>query len=167
MTIPPLRERRVDIPILAGHFSELTRRRLGLGAVRLSQETLDLLCRYSWPGNVRELENVLSRAILKAGFRVPRGAPVMVHLQHLGEDLTVDRGEAEQDIAHNVREPMVAPAGETLREMTAEFQRQAIRQAISRNSGNWAAAARELGLHRSNLHNLAGRLGLRKGTFNK
>ncbi|MHC1727101.1 MAG: nitric oxide reductase transcriptional regulator NorR [Syntrophobacteraceae bacterium] len=161
MTIPPLRERREDVPALAGHFCESARRRLGLGAVRLSHEALDLLCRYSWPGNVRELENVLSRAILKASYRVPRGDLVTVQPQHLGDDLVAGPGEAEQDIPDNMGELMVAAAGETLREMTAEFQRQAIRRAISRNSGNWAAAARELGLHRSNLHNVAGRLGLR------
>lgn len=164
MTIPPLRERLEDVPILAGHFCELTRRRLGLGAVRLSREALDLLCRYPWPGNVRELENVLSRAILKASFRVPRGEIVTVDPPHLGEDLAAEGGVIAHSISSLGANGHIKTAGATLRERTNQFQRQVIRQALDRNSGNWAAAARDLGLHRSNLHNLAARLGLRRGS---
>jgi len=63
--IPPLRERGRDILILAGHFLELSRARLGLRGLRLSYIAEQALMNYSWPGNVRELEHVISRASLK------------------------------------------------------------------------------------------------------
>ncbi len=63
--IPPLRERDRDVLILAGHFLEFNRARLGLRGVRLSYGAERALLRYPWPGNVRELEHVISRAALK------------------------------------------------------------------------------------------------------
>src|SRR5690606_30162470 len=63
--IPPLRERGQDILMLAGHFLEFTRSRLGLRGIRLSSQAEQALLSYPWPGNVRELEHVISRAALK------------------------------------------------------------------------------------------------------
>src|SRR5690606_10631739 len=63
--IPPLRDRDRDVLILAGHFLEFSRARLGLRGVRLSYEAERALRQYPWPGNVRELEHVISRAALK------------------------------------------------------------------------------------------------------
>jgi anaerobic nitric oxide reductase transcription regulator len=56
----------------------------------------------------------------------------------------------------------IVPPGDTLREATKNFQRQVIKSTLDKNGGNWAAAARELGTNRSNLHNLATRLNIRK-----
>ncbi|MGB3290340.1 MAG: nitric oxide reductase transcriptional regulator NorR [Burkholderiaceae bacterium] len=69
--IPPLRERGRDILLLAGHFLELSRARLGLRGLRLSYAAERALMGYGWPGNVRELEHVISRAAIKA---LSRGA---------------------------------------------------------------------------------------------
>ena len=66
LRVPALRERRSDIPLLAGFFCERTQRQLGLRPVRINTQAMQLLEGYGWPGNVRELENILSRAILKA-----------------------------------------------------------------------------------------------------
>lgn len=158
LTVPPLRERREDIPLLAGHFCEVTQRRLGLGLVRLNSEALDLLQRSNWPGNVRELENVLSRAILKASAEIPRGKPVVVTALHLGADIGV-APEMSRPAASKLH-PILSE-GRSLRELVEDFQRSLILRAVEKHGGNWAAAARDLGMHRSNLHNLAGRLGLR------
>ncbi|WP_416413443.1 aliphatic sulfonate ABC transporter substrate-binding protein [Pantoea sp. App145] len=62
--LPPLRQRREDIPVLAQHFLNLYSRRLGRPARRLSSEALEALLEYSWPGNIRELENTLHNAVL-------------------------------------------------------------------------------------------------------
>jgi two-component system response regulator AtoC len=62
--VPPLRERRDDIPILARHFADEVARRLGRTAPELTPETLDRLVAYPWPGNVRELRNVIERAMI-------------------------------------------------------------------------------------------------------
>jgi len=156
--VAPLRDRGEDIPLLAGHFCQKARRRLGLGPVRLEAETIERLARYDWPGNVRELENVLSRAVLKASFRIPRGGQVLVgpgHLEAAGFEET-EPGPAQ-------REPGAPPPGRAvpLREAVDRFQADLILQAVNRNSGNWAAAGRDLGINRSNLSKLAARLGLR------
>src|SRR5512143_518093 len=68
LRVPPLRERRDDIPLLVAHFADEARRRLGLGPLRLPDEARERLVAADWPGNVRELENVVSRAVLRAAW---------------------------------------------------------------------------------------------------
>jgi anaerobic nitric oxide reductase transcription regulator len=152
--VPSLRERREDIPILASHFADSTRRRLGLGPLRLDGSVRARLSAADWPGNVRELENVVSRAVLRAAAGKPPGAPIVVGLEHV-------------DVAAEAAQPASPGAGACpapggpLREQVEEFERRLIREAVARHGGNQAAAARELGMHRANLHHLARRLGLR------
>ena len=77
LTMPPLRERRVDIPLLAMFFLEKSARRLGRPIKQFAEETMARLCRYSWPGNIRELQNVIERAVVLATgtvLRVPESA---------------------------------------------------------------------------------------------
>ncbi len=81
--VPALRERRDDIALLATHFADSTRRRLGLGPLRLGEEVRERLAAADWPGNVRELENVVSRAVLRAAAGKPPGAPIVVGLAHV------------------------------------------------------------------------------------
>lgn len=64
--VPPLRERKQDIPALAAHFVECGKRRLGLSTPRLRRRDLQLLCEHDWRGNVRELQNVIERALILA-----------------------------------------------------------------------------------------------------
>jgi anaerobic nitric oxide reductase transcription regulator len=158
ITVPPLRQRPVDIPLLAGHFCEHTGRRLGLQAVRFSAESLDVLRRFPWPGNVRELENVISRAILKAAAHSPQQEPIVIRPDHLGSDLAPSNAA---DQAPESTKPDLPQTVRSMRDALEEFQKNLIRQAVTRHNGNWAAAARDLGMHRSNLHHLAVRLGLR------
>ena len=151
--VPALRERREDIPLLAAHFADAARRRLGLGPLRLSDEVRARLAAADWPGNVRELENVVSRAVLRAAAGRPPGTPVVVGPGHVDASAAAAPGGAP---APDRPEPRVP-----LREQVEEFQRRLIREAVERNGGNQAAAARELGMHRANLHHLAQRLGIR------
>ena len=157
---PPLRERRDDIPLLAGYFCDVMRRRLGLGPVRLGPEAVDALQQYPWPGNVRELENVLARAALKAAAMVQPGEPVILTPRHFGSEFS-GGGVGEKDLTGPPPPHPTPPPSQTLREAVREFQRSSIQRALERGDGNWAAAARSLGLHRSNLHHLAKRLGLK------
>ena len=157
--VAPLRDRREDIAILAAHFLDGSRQRLGLGPLRLSDAALERLTAADWPGNVRELENVVSRGVLRATRGpIDRTRTVLLSPEHLdlqspGQSIPSDSGgnEAEQS-AHPVS---------SLAERVDAFRRRTILNTVERHSGNWAAAARELGLHRSNLHQLASRLGLR------
>jgi anaerobic nitric oxide reductase transcription regulator len=154
--VPPLRERPADIAPLAGHFCDRARRRLGTGPIRVAPDALALLKAGSWPGNVRELENAISRAILRASGRTQHGEPVIVRAADIGGEVVVASSSPRP-----AEEPALAPQGRSLREAVQDYQRALIRDALQRHDGNWAAAARALGLHRSNLHHLAARLGLR------
>jgi anaerobic nitric oxide reductase transcription regulator len=145
--------------LLAGLFAERIQRRLGLGYVRISPQVLEMFSRYHWPGNVRELENVLSGAILKASREIAKGDIVIVQPIHLGHDFE----SASQSAGLFSPQKMVSFAEDrNFRDAVIEFKKTYIQRALAKHNGNWAAAARTLGMHRSNLHNLAGRLGLRK-----
>jgi len=154
--VPALRERREDIPLLATHFADAARRRLGLGPLRLSDEVRARLAAADWPGNVRELENVVSRAVLRAAAGRPPGAPVVVGPGHVDAAAPAMPGAPADASAPDPSVP-----GRPLREQVEEFQRRLIREAVERHGGNQAAAARELGMHRANLHHLARRLGVK------
>ncbi|NVJ09353.1 sigma-54-dependent Fis family transcriptional regulator [Myxococcus sp. AM001] len=126
--LPPLRERREDIPLLAAHFLAEQGRRYGRPGVRLSPEALEALLSYAWPGNVRELEHAVERAMLMAsGDEVTQ------------EDLLLKRAGRE-GLAR-------------LEEMTLEeVERYLIERALARHEGNVSEAAKGLGLSRSALY---------------
>jgi len=151
--VPALRERREDIPLLAAWFLDLARRRIGSGPLRLSEEARERLTAFDWPGNVRELENVLSRGALRAAAPRPGREATVVGLEHL--DLP-DSGRRVEGPPPQVEGPLPS-----LADRVEAFRRSEIRRAVERHDGNWAAAARELGMHRSNLHHVARRLKLR------
>jgi anaerobic nitric oxide reductase transcription regulator len=158
LNVPALKMRKEDIPLLAGHFCERIQRRLGLGPVRISPDSYETMTQYDWPGNVRELENVISRAVLKASFGVPRGNPVVIYPSHLGGDFVPSHlSEGPQP----PEEKTVFTKDFSFNDAVRAFKIRMIQKAIDKNNGNWAAAARDLNMHRSNLHNLAKRLGLK------
>jgi anaerobic nitric oxide reductase transcription regulator len=156
--VTALRERKEDIPLLTGYFCERTQRRLGLGPVRISTNAVEILSRYSWPGNVRELENIISRSILKASSESPRGNPVIIKPIHLGGDLI--SLDTNVHLSSPDLDPLISKEL-NLQEAVQQFKKQLIQRALTKNDGNWAATAKDLGMHRSNLHHLATRLGLR------
>jgi anaerobic nitric oxide reductase transcription regulator len=158
LAVPPLRKHKEDIPLLAGHFCERIQRRLGLGPVRISPEAHEVMALYDWPGNVRELENIVSRGALKASFTATKGDPVVIEPSHLGSDLAaVDLPQGPSLSAQG----RAARAAISFNEEIKRYKRHLIQQALEKSRGNWAAAARALGMHRSNLHNLAKRLGMK------
>lgn len=157
ITVPPLRERKEDIGLLSGFFISRARKKLGLQEVRISEEALRLLLRYNWPGNVRELENIISRAVLKVSQQQNANSILQIKPEHLAGDL----GSAMYvQPVRNVLEPIKEMV--SFRDEVSRFQIHLIQAALKRNNGNWAAAARDLDMNRSNLHNLATRLGIRQ-----
>ena len=156
--IPPLRERGTDVLLLAGHFLELNRARLGARSLRLSEEAEAALCHYTWPGNIRELEHVISRAALKA---ISRGADrrdiITLEAALLDLDTLPAAGTAP---AQPVQMSGDIPASLPLRQQVELLQRRAIDLALRQHGHNQAAAARALGLDASNLRKLMQRLGL-------
>jgi anaerobic nitric oxide reductase transcription regulator len=155
--VPALRDHADDVPQLAGHFADEVRRRLGCGSVRFVPPALDRLLLGDWPGNVRELENVVSRAILRAAARTPASERVLVTVA----DLDVSAPAATVSAARSVPERAQDAGPFSLRESVDAHQRARILDTVAHHDGNWAAAARELGLARANLHRLAQRLGLK------
>jgi len=155
VAIAPLRERGDDVLILAGHFLELNRTRLGLRSIRLSPAAERALLGYAWPGNVRELEHVISRAALKLLSRSASRTQI----------LTLEPALLDLDSAVRLPDPVDAhvraAVPRPLREAMEGCQRQSIQQALELTEHNWASAARLLELDPSNLHKLARRLRLK------
>ncbi|MFQ5530122.1 MAG: sigma-54-dependent transcriptional regulator [Gemmatimonadota bacterium] len=133
--LPPLRDRREDIPLLAMHFLRSSGGKYGRADLQLSSTALDAMVRHSWPGNVRELRHCVERAVLLVD------GPT-VDVEHLG-----------------LRQ---APEGSLSLENVAldEAERILIRKALTRNRGNVSRAAGDLGLSRSALYRRLKRHGL-------
>jgi DNA-binding NtrC family response regulator len=148
--LPPLRERREDVPALATHFLAHFAARHGVPARPLADDARRALLAHDWPGNVRELRNALERALLLAD----------------GETITAaDLPAAVAQGGAPLRPAEAAFAGlafvEARRRAADAFDRAFLAAALERHGGNVSAAARALGLHRPSLQKLIARLGLR------
>jgi two-component system response regulator AtoC len=144
MEVPPLRERREDIPPLADSFARRSAGRFGLEGVRLTPELLDLLRSRDWPGNVRELENTVTRLVALSD-----GGPIGVEALMRGPS-----GEAaEKSPAGNVHGP-------SLREQLAAFERDLLERTLADCGGNQSEAARRLRVSRVTLIDKLKRHGL-------
>ena len=137
--IPPLRERREDIPLLAEHFVERISHELGKPVDEIAQDAMRLLMDHAWPGNVRELENAIERAIVSC-----RGRTLTA------EDFSFLRnnGPAKIQIPDNL----------TL----AEMERLMIEATLRRTAGNVKEAAASLGIDRSTLYEKLKRYGIER-----
>jgi Nif-specific regulatory protein len=122
--VPPLRERKSDILLLADHFVEKYARLHGRGIKRISTPAIDMLVSYHWPGNVRELENTIERAVLVADGDV-------IHGHHLSP--TLQTAEASGTVVSG-----------SLGEAVAAFESNLIQDALKSTRGNRARAARLL-----------------------
>jgi len=147
--VPPLRERREDVRLLAEAFLARARAEGHAGAPRLTARALAALERHSWPGNVRELENALERAMALA-----RGPAIDV--ADLPE--AVVRSDRQETMRAAVWEGRL-----TLEEAAAGFERELIREALERCQGNQTHAAARLGLTRRLLKIKMDRYGLSTG----
>ena len=133
--LPPLRDRKSDIPLLAEHFLSGFSGAEGRRTPALSQEAIGFLKDYAWPGNVRELRNVMERiAILFPGIEVAAS--------HLSEALPKPRSDA----------PAAGDESEILKDTVREAERQAILAALEKNKWHMTRAAKELGIERSHLY---------------
>jgi DNA-binding NtrC family response regulator len=144
ITVPPLRERKADIPLLAMFFLNKFRTQYGKRANHFSNDALTRLRTYDWPGNVRELENRVQQLVVLSTGEV-------VH------DVDVDAEGVEP----------VASADLTFKEakrrVVVDFERDFIRRALVRSGGNVSEAARSAGLDRKSFWVVARRVGVKKG----
>ena len=143
LRVPPLRERREDVPLLARHFLERACREMAR-TMEFGEDALERLAALDWPGNVRQLRNLVERlAILVPGETITARDVEL----HLG-------GEASPGGM-----PGVPTAGPLADAVTA-FERRFVEAALARHGGNVAAAARELGIERTSLHRKMRALGI-------
>jgi len=167
--VPALREHGLDIPLLAGHFSERTRRGIGTGPVRIAPSAQAALEVYAWPGNVRELENVISRAVLRATAGVQGDATIVLEAHHLGAEFQAVQAATARTDPGPIQVPVaqLPIAGETLAESVERFQRERVLAALEAHDGVGSRAAAALGMHRANFHRLAKRLGIERPRFER
>ncbi len=130
ITMPPLRERREDIPLLIDHFLE----KLGATGIRVTENALALLAAHDWPGNVRELENTIERALILRNNEEEIGVKEIT----LGQVENNTHGPKALDI----------PEGGIVLE---EVEKRLIVEALRKTGGNQSAAARLLGISRQTL----------------
>jgi len=139
--VPPLRDRPGDVALLAAHYLDHFCATMGRPQQRLGESAIRALDAYVWPGNVRELRNLMERLVIMTDTpQIDAGdvAPLLT--------------DATSDIGPSAAGPLA--------EQLAAFERRAVSRALDRRDGNVAAAARDLGLDRANLHRKLKRLGL-------
>jgi transcriptional regulator with GAF, ATPase, and Fis domain len=135
--LPPLRERREDIPKLASHFVEVFARRMGKRIDHIPQDILDAFSSYSWPGNVRELQNLIERAVIRS-----------------------DNGVLPNPLPITAKNPaMVTPSQNTFSDSTRALILHSLRATGWVIGGPGGAAAR-LGLKRTTLYQKMKKLGI-------
>ena len=140
--VPPLRERREDIPLLAVHFLDACAARYGKQVDGLAQEALACLIRYDWPGNVRELKNAVERAVAYA-------TGPFITAKELPDPVLQGAESRGQSSLHEWKE-------KTLERLEREF----LETALAEHDGNVTHTAKALGVHRSTLQRLMRRLHL-------
>jgi len=143
LTIPPLRERRSEIPHLAGIFIRRICRELGRPEPQLPPPILGILEQYAWPGNIRELKNVIERAVLLCD------GPA-IGLDHLPAD-KLDQARAPKPTPPPQQPLTAASTGGRSRTPTQENERQRILDALTACAGNQSRAAQRLGISRRTL----------------
>jgi len=122
--VPPLRDRKADILLLADHFLERFAREHGKNVRRISTPAIDMLASYHWPGNVRELSNAIERAVVLCDGGV-------VHAHHLPPTL-------------QTAESSGTAANQSLQEIVEAVEKDALQDALKQSRGNRALAARLL-----------------------
>jgi nitrogen regulation protein NR(I) len=158
IALPPLRDRREDVPVLVQHFLEKYNRRLGKKVERLEDEAMQLLLGYPWPGNIRELENLMERSVLFADEPVIRA--------HALPDALRERAPAAAPALASVA-PIAAltPSGVSMKEIVrhaqAELEKELITRALDETGGNVTRAAKRLQISRKSLQVKMKELGLR------
>lgn len=128
LRVPPLRERRDDIPLLVRHFTKKSALANGLEVPEISQDAMELLCRLPYPGNIRELKNIMERAVITGG-------------KQLGK----------KDFEHLVQDMELFPHPEAVTNLE-DIEKKALKEAMEKSNGNYTQAARILGVTRQTLY---------------
>jgi transcriptional regulator with PAS, ATPase and Fis domain len=134
INLPPLRERKEDISILANYFISELSKEMNKKVSPLSQEIIETLKGYDWPGNVRELRNIMERLVV---------------MSHAGE---INLSDFPEELKLNGRIMSLPQAGTSLAESKKEFEKKFIMEALSRNHHNVGKTAAEISIAKKNLY---------------
>jgi nitrogen regulation protein NR(I) len=159
VALPPLRERREDVPLLVRHFIQKYDERLGKRVEGIEDEALQLLLGYSWPGNIRELENLMERSVLFADGPLILASALPDSLREKGTQSPIPIA------AVGPLGAIAAPSGASMKEIVrhaqAELEKELIGRALEETGGNVTRAAKRLQISRKSLQVKMKELGLR------
>ena len=146
MRIPPLRERREDIPLLVHHFLKKHEKAIGKTITSIDERTIDLLQKYDWFGNVRELENVILQAMIftKGSVLTPEALPQEIVKTVERESDWVPRTKDELQQARKFRHSKI----------DSELEYAFLKHALQESHGNISESARKTGYDRRQIQNL-------------
>ncbi len=140
LTLPPLRERREDIPLLVNHFIRRYSEQYKNCIEGIDPQALDILIRHPWPGNVRELENCLARAVILSKGPLIRSVDLSDKFEKETRKAPLDPGEKQETFSY--------PPGTKIKDM----ERALIQQTLVKCQGNKTEASRLLGISRKALY---------------
>jgi arginine utilization regulatory protein len=151
LTIPPLRERKEDIPVLTEHFINLYNKQLNKNVRGVSQEVMDLFMNYCWPGNVRELKSTIESIMnfIEGDIIEVKDLPKTINYFLPQEEVNPLQFNANSNFP-------------PLDEAVNNFEKNLIQKAINKANGNYAEAARLLKVPRQTLHNKIKKYGINK-----
>ncbi len=155
LPMPALRDRREDIPLLAGHFLKWYTARLNLDQISLPDEILEVMTAYDWPGNVRELENAMQRAVVMAEKGVISIKDVFPSRTGKGPGPPGLSGPLHQDLSFQ----------DMRRQVVRDFTRQYLARTLTDHNGNITNAAKAMGMRRTSLQRLIRQSGLSSREF--
>jgi len=144
--LPPLRERKEDIPLLVSHFIEKYKKEVKERRLEISEKALQVLETYPWPGNVRELENCILRAMLLAKSN-------RIEVEDLPPELRGEGGEPFQPVPRDSEE-LRRMKWQLRRKAEEEVEKVFLREALKRNRGNISKTALDVRMDRRQLQNL-------------
>jgi len=133
IAVPPLRERKEDVPVLAQHFLEQFCSENGKQLKKISQSALNMLMEYNWPGNIRELRNIVERLIIMVDTDT-------IDTTHVLSAIHIDRNQ------------MIESEPKSIKDMLDEYEKKIIIAELDANEGNVSQTARKLNIDRANLY---------------
>jgi two-component system, NtrC family, nitrogen regulation response regulator GlnG len=164
LTIPPLRERIEDLPLLVDHFISRFNREMGRDIRQVSPETMEILTRYPWPGNLRELQSVLRQALLPAVGQILLPEFLPESIRQGGESGTGGSesitGSGIGDWDRFLEERLRGGTKNLYREWTERTELHLLTRVLQRTDGNQLRAAEILGITRRSLRNKLRQLGI-------
>jgi len=140
--IPPLKDRREDIPVLVNHFLDFYNKEYHRRITRVNPEVMQVLLEYTWPGNVRELENLIQRMLVIASGKEITAEDLPLEILKQNDQITYVHSDLSLDLA------------------LADFERQCIKRALAKAKDNRQDAAKLLQIHRNTLLNRMKALGM-------